>query len=46
VQQVATLTTGAGGSFTYVIAPTVYTTYSVKWKSATSQTVTVQVGRS
>jgi plastocyanin len=43
VQQVATLMTGAGGSFTYVIAPTVYTTYSVKWKTATSQTVTVQV---
>ena len=43
VQQVATLTTGAGGSFTYVITPSIYTTYNVKWKTATSQTVTVQV---
>jgi plastocyanin len=43
VQQVATLTTGAGGSFSYTITPNIYTTYNVKWKTATSQTVTVQV---
>jgi plastocyanin len=43
VQQVATLLTGAGGTFTYAIAPTIYTTYSVKYSSAVSQTITVQV---
>src|SRR5262249_29182561 len=42
-QQVATLMTGAGGAFSYATAPTVYTTYSVHWKNATSQTVLVQV---
>jgi plastocyanin len=42
-QQVATLMTGAGGGFTYTTAPTILTSYSVRWKSATSQTVTVQV---
>jgi plastocyanin len=43
VQQVATLMTGTGGTFTYPISPTLFTTYSVKWKNAVSQTVTVQV---
>jgi plastocyanin len=43
LQQVATLMTGASGTFTYTTGPTVLTAYSVKWKTATSQTVTVQV---
>jgi plastocyanin len=42
-QQIATLMTGAGGAFSYVTAPTILTTYSVRWKTATSQTVMVQV---
>src|SRR5262245_12209187 len=43
VQQIATLMTGTGGTYTYTIAPTVYTTYSVKWSSAVSPTIIVQV---
>jgi plastocyanin len=43
VQQIATLMTGANGTFTYTIAPTVYTTYSVKWGSTNSPTIIVQV---
>jgi plastocyanin len=43
LQQVATLMTGASGTFTYTTGPTVLTSYSVKWKTATSQAVTVQV---
>ena len=42
-QQVATLMTGTSGAFTYTTQPTILTTYTVKWKTATSQTVTVQV---
>jgi plastocyanin len=42
-QQIATLETGAGGAFYYTTAPTMLTSYSVRWKSVTSQTVTVQV---
>jgi plastocyanin len=42
-QAVATLMTAAGGAFYYTTQPTTYTTYSVRWKSVTSQTVTVQV---
>ena len=42
-QQIATLETGAGGAFYYTTAPTILTTYSVRWKTVTSQTVTVQV---
>jgi plastocyanin len=42
-QQVATLVTGAGGAFTYVVTPTILTTYTVHWKTATSQPITVQV---
>lgn len=42
-QQIATLETGTGGAFYYTTAPTVLTTYSVRWKTVTSQTVTVQV---
>jgi plastocyanin len=42
-QQIATLMTGTGGAFTYSTQPTLLTTYTAKWKTATSQTVTVQV---
>jgi len=42
-QAVATVLTGAGGAFSYTSQPTMYTTYSVHWKSVTSQTVLVQV---
>jgi plastocyanin len=42
-QQIATLMTGAGGTFSYTTSPTVLTNYSAKWKLASSQTVTVQV---
>jgi plastocyanin len=42
-QQVATLVTGTSGAFTYTTQPTTLTIYSVKWKTATSQAVTVQV---
>ena len=42
-QAVTTLMTGAGGTFTYTTQPTMYTTYSVRWKAVTSQTMTVQV---
>lgn len=42
-QQVATLVTGIGGAFVYTTNPSVLTVYSVKWKTATSQPVTVQV---
>ena len=43
VQQIATLVTGAGGTFTYPTLPTIFTNYSVKWGSTNSATVTVQV---
>jgi plastocyanin len=42
-QQVATLMTSAGGAFYYTTTPTTLTSYSVRWKSVTSQTVTAQV---
>jgi plastocyanin len=42
-QQIATLLTGAGGAFSYTASPTILTSYSAKWKLASSQTVTVQV---
>jgi plastocyanin len=42
-QQVATLETSAGGAFYYTTTPTMLTSYSVRWKAVTSQTVTVQV---
>jgi len=42
-QQVATLVTGAGGTFSYVTKPTILTAYTVHWKTATSQPITVQV---
>jgi plastocyanin len=43
IQQIATLMTGTGGSFTYTTSSAVLTAYSAKWKTTTSQTVTVQV---
>jgi len=43
VQQIATLMTGTGGTFTYTTSPTLLTSYSAKWKTTTSQTVTAQV---
>ncbi len=43
VQQVATLMTGPSGTFTYTATPIFLTNYSAKWKTASSQTVTVQV---
>ena len=42
-QAVATLMTGTGGAFYWTTQPATYTTYSVRWKAVTSQTVTVQV---
>jgi len=42
-QQIATLMTDASGVFTYTTAPTILTIYTAKWKSASSQTLTVQV---
>ena len=42
-QQIATLMTGAGGTFSYTTSPTILTSYSVHWKTATSQAVIVQV---
>jgi len=43
VKQVATVSTGAGGGFAYTIQPTILTTYVATWKTATSQTVTIEV---
>jgi hypothetical protein len=37
------VTTTAGGSFSDVVSPTIETSYEAKWKSATSQAVTVKV---
>ena len=42
-QQIATLMTAPGGAYSFTVAPTLLTSYSVRWKTATSQTVTVQV---
>jgi plastocyanin len=42
-QLIATLMTGTGGSFAYTTSPTLLTAYSAKWKTTSSQTVTVQV---
>jgi plastocyanin len=43
VQQIAALGTGTGGAFSYMTTPTVLTNYYVKWGSANSATVVVQV---
>jgi plastocyanin len=43
IQQVATVTTGAGGNFSFAVKPSIRTQYTATWKTATSQPVTVQV---
>jgi len=43
VQQVATVTTGAGGTFSRVVDPSIETEYTALWKGAKSQPVTVQI---
>jgi plastocyanin len=43
IQQVATVTTGAGGGFAYTVQPDRQTTYVASWKNARSLTVIVQV---
>ena len=42
-QRVASVTTGTGGGFAFAVAPTILTTYTATFRSATSQVVTVQV---
>jgi len=42
-QQVATVPTGADGSFSYTVKPSVQTTYTATWKGATSRSVTIRV---
>jgi plastocyanin len=42
-QQVAVLTTGAGGNFSYDVKPSIETAYTATWKGATSQPVTIEV---
>jgi len=43
VQQVATVMTGADGTFSHAVNPSIETTYTAAWKTATSPSVTVQV---
>jgi plastocyanin len=43
VQQVATVLTGTGGGFSYTVKPTILTSYTATWKTASSQAVSVQV---
>jgi len=42
-QQVAVVTTGTGGAFSYAAAPTMYTSYTAKWNNVTSGAVVAQV---
>jgi len=42
-QQVATVNTATGGTFSYSVKPTIQTTYTATWKNATSQSVTILV---
>jgi len=42
-QQVATVTTGSGGSFSVTVKPTIQTDYTATWKSTQSQIASVQV---
>src|SRR5205085_2755114 len=42
-QQVAILKTGTGGTFSYAITPSIYTTYIARWKSVASGSVVAQV---
>ncbi len=43
VQQIATVTTGVGGGFAYTVQPSILTTYTAHWKTASSQAISVQV---
>jgi plastocyanin len=43
VQQVATVQTGIGGGFAFTVQPSILTTFTAHWKTASSETVTVQV---
>jgi len=42
-QSVATETTGAGGTFSHTVSPTIETTYTATWKGASAQPVTIHV---
>lgn len=42
-QSVGTATTGADGSFTFTVKPTILTAYTATWKGTTSQSVAIQV---
>jgi plastocyanin len=42
-QSVATVMTGAGGSFSHTVSPSIETTYDATWKGASAQPVTIQV---
>jgi plastocyanin len=41
--QLATVTTGAGGAWSYAVTPTIQTTYQVRFRTSTSQPVTIGV---
>jgi plastocyanin len=41
--QLAIVKTGAGGTFSYVITPSLYTTYVARWKNVASGSVVVQI---
>ena len=43
VQQIATVMTGVGGGFAYTVQPSILTTYTAHWKTASSQPISVQV---
>lgn len=42
-QQTATVTTGAGGDYSYAVNPSIQTTYTATWKGTKSQSVTILV---
>ena len=42
-QSVGTATTGADGSFSFTVKPTILTTYTATWKGTTSQSIAIQV---
>jgi len=41
--QLVILKTGTGGTFSYAVAPSIYTTYVARWNNTASGTVLVQV---
>jgi hypothetical protein len=43
VQGVATELTGAAGTFSHTVSPTIETTYTATWKTASAQPVTIRV---